>query len=749
MAVRFTENTVNPDPLPSQRFRAAESNGAEMIGRAVSQFGESIGDYAQVREKINLIHDETAAKQADTASLADVTQIKAKYLTMEGLQAVGAREAANQELHQVKERYGKDLRSPRAQQMFSDVFDRRTAGDLAELQMHEVRQVVAARKSESDARRAAYMSAAVDSHGNAEAFDNNMRTAISELRTIYPGAGEDFIKQKEAELRSSVHSAVVESIMADPENVIDAEEWVQDHAAEILPADETALRQRMQPHLEEIEAEADFGMVQSDFAGTSAASATEEQQPVESPEPSPADREQRTERARTNGDPLRGKSRGTAPGGQFGAPRTKGGKRLHHGQDLAAPEGTPIYPPMEGKVKGEPFFDKKYGGGWSMRIEHPNGRVTGYAHMRSKPPLKAGDRVDVNTVIGSVGHSGTDDGANHLHYTVEMNGRKVDPRTVSWEQGEHLLPSYTPERNDIAAMYKSARRVATRENWSQHRYERALQRIDRMASREDGLYARQQRDATEAAWSRIADIGPEKITSINQVPGFARLPASERIQVLNLIEHNTKEATPAGGDTYFELFEASVNPQQQDEFATVNIDAVPDITPEERRRLKTSQARIRGGAGVQAGKTAPDPATIYATVNRYAPQAGFDPRKINKPGKEGAEDRRRRMKLVDRVQTIATQQAQERNRALTGAEIDEIVRRETITVEMSKPGALWGSTTARVPRYLSDELEGATGRRVNIDQIPTATRNEIRTEWVRARGSEPTAAQIWSVYTRR
>ncbi len=100
--------------------------------------------------------------------------------------------------------------------------------------------------------------------------------------------------------------------------------------------------------------------------------------------------------------------------------------RPHQGIDVAAPIGTPIVAPADGRVID--MRTKGTGGyGMMLTIDHGRGLVTRYAHC-SKILVKVGQRVRRNEKIALVGKTGIAT-APHLHYEVIRHGRPVDPWT--------------------------------------------------------------------------------------------------------------------------------------------------------------------------------------------------------------------------------------------------------------------------------------------------------------------------------
>ena len=110
--------------------------------------------------------------------------------------------------------------------------------------------------------------------------------------------------------------------------------------------------------------------------------------------------------------------------GTFGKRRffNKQPRQPHSGLDLAAPTGTPIQSPAEGRVVevGDYFFNGKV-----VFIDHGQGLITMFCHMDSID-VAVDDIVDAGQVVGKVGATGRVTGP-HLHWTVSLNNARVNP----------------------------------------------------------------------------------------------------------------------------------------------------------------------------------------------------------------------------------------------------------------------------------------------------------------------------------
>lgn len=96
---------------------------------------------------------------------------------------------------------------------------------------------------------------------------------------------------------------------------------------------------------------------------------------------------------------------------------------FHNGVDIAAPLGTKIVSPADATVTK--IWDDA-AGGKSLAIETTAGMRFGFAHLSKRLVDHVGQRVSINQAIAEVGSTGKSTGP-HLHFTVTVAGKKVDP----------------------------------------------------------------------------------------------------------------------------------------------------------------------------------------------------------------------------------------------------------------------------------------------------------------------------------
>lgn len=106
--------------------------------------------------------------------------------------------------------------------------------------------------------------------------------------------------------------------------------------------------------------------------------------------------------------------------------RKKNGMQAHSGTDWAMPEGTPIPAIAKGTIQLVQWSDVL---GWviGQTAMDNDGKVwhIAYCHLRDKPKLNVGDKIEQGTIVGLVGNTGSASSGPHLHATASKTVKGV------------------------------------------------------------------------------------------------------------------------------------------------------------------------------------------------------------------------------------------------------------------------------------------------------------------------------------
>ncbi len=106
---------------------------------------------------------------------------------------------------------------------------------------------------------------------------------------------------------------------------------------------------------------------------------------------------------------------------------------MHQGVDYRGRSGTPVYAVANGTV-----ISARWNGGYGkeVRIKHPSGYTTLYAHL-SSIGVRTNQTVKRGQVIGRVGSTGVSTGA-HLHFGLISAGKYINPNRLKMVGAEKL-----------------------------------------------------------------------------------------------------------------------------------------------------------------------------------------------------------------------------------------------------------------------------------------------------------------------
>ena len=107
-----------------------------------------------------------------------------------------------------------------------------------------------------------------------------------------------------------------------------------------------------------------------------------------------------------------------------------------------------VYEIQDNQVNNTKSKGKKTWGNY-VYIKHPNGMFTRYAHLKIGIPVKVGQEVDENTIVGIMGNSGNSYG-RHLHFevaTAYSSSKRINPTKYL------TMPVYTYENENEPQLY--------------------------------------------------------------------------------------------------------------------------------------------------------------------------------------------------------------------------------------------------------------------------------------------------------
>jgi murein DD-endopeptidase MepM/ murein hydrolase activator NlpD len=125
--------------------------------------------------------------------------------------------------------------------------------------------------------------------------------------------------------------------------------------------------------------------------------------------------------------------------------------RPHTGIDYSAARGTPVVAAADGRIVHIGWLG---GYGKCIKISHKNGTyITLYGHLsRYATGLKPGSQVVQNQVIGYVGSTGLATGP-HLHYTMYLNGKPINPLKIRPSSGKSIAPDLMPQFSEMRDIF--------------------------------------------------------------------------------------------------------------------------------------------------------------------------------------------------------------------------------------------------------------------------------------------------------
>lgn len=128
---------------------------------------------------------------------------------------------------------------------------------------------------------------------------------------------------------------------------------------------------------------------------------------------------------------------------------------VHKGFDVAAPNGTPLYAYLPGKItrKGT---DRGYGNFVEWKDDQ-YGQTHFFAHMQHPTSLNVGDTFKQGQTLGLVGSTGRVDGP-HLHWEIGKQGSEIDP--MKWVNSHPIKEEPVEPTKTSSTVNNQARKIS-------------------------------------------------------------------------------------------------------------------------------------------------------------------------------------------------------------------------------------------------------------------------------------------------
>lgn len=357
--------------------------------------------------------------------------------------------------------------------------------------------------------------------------------------------------------------------------------------------------------------------------------------------------------------------------------RTANGARAssnHDGVDFAARAGTPVRAVAGGRVRRA---NVNGGYGNYVEIEHPDGTVTGYAHLQGFN-VRDGDVIARGQTIGAVGSTGNSTGP-HLHLRAMRDGKSIDPAEL-FRGGVRTATTQSIRSSGVTPTQTEMLRAAN-EQFGENPVQLAAARaeINRTFALRDAEKAEREKAARDSVFAYI-----EQNRAMPPASMLAALPPGSLNTVQNYLDALIKP--PA---------------QTSDPMTVLSLVADPDawkrLSPEEFTATygrELSQADLRSfvgsiGNAQSASNTKVDvfPSEAFnQSFNRTFALAGVDttPNNKNKPRELRDRQDMARVVEVSRARVMDRQRAV--GRQLTADEIDTEMSRAVGQLQWVQPG---------------------------------------------------------------
>lgn len=501
-------NLISLAPQSAKRLEAHDfSAGWQAAARGAGNLAAAGMQFAEEKDRLQAQLDEAAAKKID-ADYAEYSRSvlhtgDAAFYTLEGFNASNARETVEKQLEEKRQELIQRASNPRMRAMAQDALERRYGADLQGVATYANRQLRVEETRQSARRASTAADDAVTYFDDPARFAEEIAVGTSEIRgeLAKQGAAPETIQDEVSRWQSGVHRRVAEGMLGRME-VDAAISFVAANRPNMTEEDAAALdRAIARPLMErKIDGLADYVMGEGGMPAPEGAADGE-----------PADPDQL---ARGFALPMPVEGSITSGYGRRSAP-IAGASTNHRAIDLAAPAGSPIRAQAAGRVVSA---QNEGNAGLVVRVDYGNGVVASYAHMEGFD-VKAGDPVKPGQRLGGVGSTGNSTGP-HVHYTLRVNGEKVDPTKFAGVTGRPSGGTRTPVQQSGMTREQAMKRIDEL-NLPLEEEQALKQEVNNRFAQDEAIERDREETARDAALTILnnADAQGKPLTRESAIPG--------------------------------------------------------------------------------------------------------------------------------------------------------------------------------------------------------------------------------------
>jgi murein DD-endopeptidase MepM/ murein hydrolase activator NlpD len=210
----------------------------------------------------------------------------------------------------------------------------------------------------------------------------------------------------------------------------------------------------------------------------------------------------------------------------------------HNGTDFGAPAGTPVGASSYGTIS---FIGQAGPSGNLVKIDHPGGIETGYAHLsRFATGLKLGDKVKRLQLVGYVGSTGRSTGP-HLHFSAKKDGKFIDAESLNLDGMRVLNAEFRGEFEVAKASYDKLLNVIPLPPPFKPPKEAVVAKLTKKPATPDPGAAEPDEDAEDEGQVGSASDTATEEAEVAEAPAAPRKPATPAAKAASAVYLTDKE----------------------------------------------------------------------------------------------------------------------------------------------------------------------------------------------------------------